>query len=96
MKYSVAFLAAALAGIASADHLNSTSTAAQAMVTSIVYTTQVVTVTSCPASVSSCPAHSTIVKTMTVAAYTTICPATQTPSSAPAAAVTSTKAATPA
>ncbi|OKL57872.1 hypothetical protein UA08_06669 [Talaromyces atroroseus] len=52
----------------------------QQMTTSTVFTTQLHTVTACPASVTDCPAsQKTIyVKTETVEAYTTVCPVTAT------------------
>ena len=44
------------------------------LVTATVYTTQEITITSCASTVTNCPAHSTVIKTITVAAYTTVCP----------------------
>ncbi|KAI9861146.1 MAG: hypothetical protein M1824_002644 [Vezdaea acicularis] len=49
------------------------------MTTSVVYTTTLLTVTSCAATVVSCPASSTVVITSTIAAYTTVCPVTAVP-----------------
>ncbi|KAK5107644.1 hypothetical protein LTR62_000925 [Meristemomyces frigidus] len=57
----------------------STPTTTQ-MTTSTVYTTTLITVTSCAATVTNCPAHSTVVITSTVPAYTTVCPVTATSS----------------
>ncbi|MCJ1410680.1 hypothetical protein MMC19_004766 [Ptychographa xylographoides] len=76
MKYSTAFLAAALATFASAQNYTAP------LVTSTVYTTQEITITSCAPTVVSCPAESTVITTVTVAAYTTVCPLTMTSSAA--------------
>jgi hypothetical protein len=45
------------------------------MTTSTIWTTEVFTVTQCPASVTDCPSHSTQVKTSTRSLSTTVCPA---------------------
>ncbi|KAK0763030.1 hypothetical protein N5P37_004013, partial [Trichoderma harzianum] len=42
------------------------------------YTTELVTITACPETVTNCPAHSTVLSTETVAVSTTICPVTAT------------------
>ncbi|MCJ1380573.1 hypothetical protein MMC17_003681 [Xylographa soralifera] len=58
---------------------NGTSSAGDVLVTSTVYTTQEITITSCASTVTDCPAEEsthTTVTTVTVAAYTTICPVT--------------------
>ncbi|POS72474.1 extracellular cell wall glucanase Crf1 [Diaporthe helianthi] len=52
------------------------------MTTSVVYNTNVHTVTSCGLEVESCPAKSTVLSTEVVVAYTTVCPVS-TESSAP-------------
>ena len=70
--------------------LNETSTAGDTFVTSTVYTTQEITITSCAPTVSDCPAEEsthTIITTVTVPAYTTVCPITMSlsPYSSPAA-----------
>ncbi|MCJ1477629.1 hypothetical protein MMC13_006302 [Lambiella insularis] len=87
MKSFHAFAAAVLAGLASAQNYT----------TSVVYTTQEITITSCASTVVSCPAESIIVTTSTAIAYTTICPvtATQVPTAA-APVITSSAAAAPA
>ncbi|MCJ1388840.1 hypothetical protein MMC18_001690 [Xylographa bjoerkii] len=69
---------------------NETSSAGDILVTSTVYTTQEITITSCAPTVTDCPAEEsthTTVTTVTVAAYTTICPVTMSlsPYSSPAA-----------
>ncbi|MCJ1280689.1 hypothetical protein MMC26_000006 [Xylographa opegraphella] len=68
MKSFYALAAAALVGLASAQNYT----------TSTVYTTQEITVTSCAPTITNCPAESTVLTTITVAAYTTICPVTAT------------------
>lgn len=57
-----------------------TTTAAQTTkyTTSTVYTTNIYTITACPAYVTNCPAHSTYATTETIALYTTVCPVTAT------------------
>jgi hypothetical protein len=42
--------------------------------TSTIYTTKLVTITSCHTTVTNCPAHSTVVVTSTIALSTTVCP----------------------
>ncbi|MCJ1403487.1 hypothetical protein MMC11_006710 [Xylographa trunciseda] len=69
---------------------NDTSSAGDILVTSTVYTTQEITITSCAPTVTDCPVEEstyTAVTTVTVAAYTTICPVTMSlsPYSSPAA-----------
>ena len=66
MKSFYALAAAALVGLASAQNYT----------TSTVYTTQEITITSCAPTITNCPAESTVLTTVTVAAYTTICPVT--------------------
>ncbi|ORY03947.1 hypothetical protein BCR34DRAFT_65207 [Clohesyomyces aquaticus] len=62
--------------------VNSTA-GAEELVTSIVYSTQVFTVTSCGSTVSDCPAKSTVMVTSVVAVGTTVCPkASLTPTAA--------------
>ncbi|RFU24378.1 hypothetical protein B7463_g11961, partial [Scytalidium lignicola] len=58
---------------------NSTITTAPSLVTSTVYSTDLVTVTSCAANVIHCPANqaSEVVITSTTVLYTTVCPAGQ-------------------
>ena len=70
--------------------LNGTNAAGDTLVTSTVYTTQEITITACAPTVSGCPAEEsthTIITTVTVPAYTTICPITMSlsPYSSPAA-----------
>ncbi|KAI9890700.1 MAG: hypothetical protein M1814_003769 [Vezdaea aestivalis] len=91
MRYSSALLAVSgLATIASAYHGHqhqghkyygrdgySNATAAPEMVTATIYSTQLVTVTSCAPTVTYCPAHSTAVVTSVVAVSTTVCPASE-------------------
>ncbi|CEJ92624.1 Putative Gpi anchored serine-rich protein [[Torrubiella] hemipterigena] len=48
------------------------------MTTSIVWTTSIHMVISCAPTVTNCPAHSTVLVTETVPAYTTVCPVTET------------------
>ncbi|MCJ1405762.1 hypothetical protein MMC11_008992 [Xylographa trunciseda] len=68
MKSFYTLAAAALVGFASAQNYT----------TSTVYTTQEITITSCAPTITNCPAESTVLTTITVAAYTTICPVTAT------------------
>ncbi|MCJ1417245.1 hypothetical protein MMC32_003587 [Xylographa parallela] len=68
MKSFYTLAAAALVGLASAQNYT----------TSTVYTTQEITITSCAPTITNCPAESTVLTTITVAAYTTICPVTAT------------------
>ncbi|MCJ1435601.1 hypothetical protein MMC27_004975 [Xylographa pallens] len=87
MKSFYTLAAAALVGLA----------AAQNYTTSTVYTTQEITVTSCAPTITNCPAESTVLTTITVAAYTTICPVTATmvPTSAAAPSFISSSSAVP-
>ncbi|MCJ1319020.1 hypothetical protein MMC15_004352 [Xylographa vitiligo] len=87
MKSFYTLAAAALVGLA----------AAQNYTTSTVYTTQEITITSCAPTITNCPAESTVLTTITVAAYTTICPVTATmvPSSAAAPSYISSSSAAP-
>lgn len=55
---------------------NTSTTSSSPLVTSIVFTTTVRTITSCHTTVTNCPAHSTVLITETIPAYTTVCPAT--------------------
>ncbi|KAB8078933.1 hypothetical protein BDV29DRAFT_165557 [Aspergillus leporis] len=65
------------------------------MTTSTVYTTSLVTITSCAPTVTNCPGDSTTVVTSTIAVSTTVCPVTPTdtpgkPTEAPGKSTTST------
>ncbi|MCJ1390923.1 hypothetical protein MMC18_003784 [Xylographa bjoerkii] len=80
MKSFYTLAAAALVGLASAQNYT----------TSTVYTTQEITITSCAPTITNCPAESTVLTTITVAAYTTICPVTATMMTTSTAAASST------
>ena len=69
MQFSVIALALAAASFVSAQNLT----------TSVVYSTDLITITSCAATVTNCPAHPELateerIITSVVVAYTTVCP----------------------
>ncbi|KAJ9660973.1 hypothetical protein H2201_006701 [Coniosporium apollinis] len=66
------------------DPVHGASSTITQMTTSTVYTTKVITVTACPASMPNCPAGSETTQTITssVALYTTVCPVSSTPAAA--------------
>ena len=61
----------------------------QTLTTSTVYSTNLITITSCAPTVTNCPASSTVVVTSVIAVSTTVCPVTA--SAAPAVAPASVK-----
>jgi hypothetical protein len=77
----------ALATSSSAPYVSvsgSPTTSVASYTTSTVYSTNIYTVTDCPATVTNCPAHYTSVVTDIVAAYTTVCPVSDPYSTPPA------------
>jgi chitinase len=65
---------------------SSVASSIQAFTTSTVYTTNIYTITKCPATVTNCPVGK--VTTDVVSLYTTVCPVKSTPTSQPAQAFT--------
>ncbi|OQD97609.1 hypothetical protein PENSOL_c011G07282 [Penicillium solitum] len=52
------------------------SHSSQKMTTSTIWTTEVITITKCPPTVTNCPGHSTVLVTSTYPLSTTVCPST--------------------
>ncbi|MCJ1314379.1 hypothetical protein MMC25_008061 [Agyrium rufum] len=99
MQYAVAILALAGSLVSAVPAYAPAANSSVAYVTSTVYATTEITVLACATTVVSCPAESateTVVITSTISgifepssSYTTICPATESPSVAPVPASTS-------